>query len=61
MPKLRAIDFNKIKNGEIRASLIVGGEARFKRIRALIEKKEYQETELNINPDHYVKAKDDLH
>ena len=52
---------NKIKNGEIRASLIVGGEARFKRIRALIEKKEYQETELNINPDHYVKAKDDLH
>ena len=52
---------NKIISGEIKASLIVGGEARYKKLRALIEDKEFYETELNINPDHYVKAKDDLH
>ena len=52
---------NKILNGKIRAGLILGGEARYKLIRSHIEKKEYVETELNINPDHYVKAKDDLH
>ena len=51
----------KIISGKIRASLIVGGEARYKKIRALIEAKEYIETELTRNPDHYVKAKDDLH
>ena len=51
----------KIISGKIRASLIVGGEARYKKIRALIEDKEYIETELTVNPDHYVKAKDDLH
>ena len=52
---------NNIITGKIRASLIVGGEARFKKIRALIEDKDYVETELNTNPDHYVKAKEDLH
>jgi acetyl-CoA C-acetyltransferase len=52
---------NKIITGKIRASLIVGGEARYKKIRALIEDKEYIETELSNNPDYYVKAKDDLH
>ncbi len=52
---------NKILNGEIRAGLILGGEARYKLIRSHIEKKEYIETELTNNPDHYVKAKDDLH
>ena len=52
---------NKIITGKIRASLIVGGEARYKKIRALIEDKKYIETELSNNPDHYVKAKDDLH
>lgn len=51
----------KIISGKIRASLIVGGEARYKKIRALIEDKKYIETELTVNPDHYVKAKDDLH
>ena len=29
--------------------------------KALIEKKDYEETELNINPDFYIKAKDDLY
>ena len=52
---------NRIINGEIKASLIVGGEARYKKIRSLIESKEYIETELNENPDNYVKAKDVLH
>jgi acetyl-CoA C-acetyltransferase len=51
----------KIIRGEIRASLIVGGEARYKKIKAAIEDKEFIETELTENPDHYVKAKDDLH
>ena len=52
---------NRIANGEIKASLIVGGESRYKKIRSLIESKEYIETELNKNPDNYVKAKDVLH
>ena len=51
----------KIINGDIRASLIVGGEARFKKIQALKEGKDFEEIQLNVNPDHYVKAKDDLY
>ena len=51
----------KIISGEINGSLIVGGESRYKRTKALIEKKDYEETELNINPDFYIKAKDDLY
>ena len=51
----------KIINNEIQATLIVGGEARFKKIRGLIEGKDFIETELNENPDHYVKAEKDLH
>ena len=49
-----------IAQGKIRASLIVGGEARYKKILALKENKEFIETELNINPDFYVKAADEL-
>ena len=52
---------NKIINGDIRAGIIIGGEARYKILRAEIENKIFKETELNINPDHYIKAKDDLH
>ena len=51
----------KIINGDIRASLIVGGEARFKKIQALKEGLVFEETELSVNPDHYVKAKEDLY
>ena len=52
---------NKIINDEIRASLIVGGEARFKIIQALKEGLDFKEMELLVNPDHYVKAKEDLY
>ena len=51
---------NKIINGEINGSLILGGESRYKMIRASIENKEYVETPLDINPDNYIKAPDDL-
>ena len=51
----------KIENGEINASIVLGGEARYKLLRSLIEKKDYSETELNENPDFYVKAKEDLY
>ena len=51
----------KIINGDIRASLIVGGEARFKIIQALKEGKDFNETQLNKNPDNYVKAKEELY
>jgi acetyl-CoA C-acetyltransferase len=51
----------KIVNGDIRASLIVGGEARFKIIQALKEGLVFEEMKLTVNPDHYVKAKEDLY
>ena len=51
----------KIENGEINASIILGGEARYKQLRSVIEKKEYFETELDENPDFYIKAKEDLY
>ena len=51
----------KIIKGDIRASLIVGGEARFKKIQALKEGLDFEEMQLLVNPDHYVKAKDDLY
>ena len=51
---------NKIINGEINGSLILGGESRYKMIRASIENEEYVETPLNKNPDNYIKAHDDL-
>ena len=51
----------KIINGDIRTSLIVGGEARFKKIQALKEGLVFEEMQLNVNPDHYVKAKEDLY
>tara|TARA_B100000482_G_C12599995_1_gene294798 strand:- start:301 stop:1749 length:1449 start_codon:yes stop_codon:yes gene_type:complete len=50
----------RIVNGEIDASLIMGGESRYKMLRAQIEEREYIETELNINPDKYIKAPDEL-
>ena len=51
----------KIETGEINASIILGGEARFKQLRAVIEKKEYFETKLDENSDFYIKAKEDLY
>ena len=51
---------NKIQNGEIKASLILGGESRFKMLRSSIEKKDYIETPLNINPDIYDKSSEEL-
>ena len=51
----------KIEKGEINASIILGGEARYKQLRSLIEKKEYFETQLGENPDFYIKAKEDLY
>ena len=49
-----------IQEGKINASLIVGGESRYKMIRAIKDNKEYKETALNQNPDFYVKADEDL-
>ena len=46
----------KIQNGEINASLIVGGESRYKMIRAFKEQKEYKETPLITDPNHYQEA-----
>ena len=51
----------KIEKGEINASIILGGEARYKLLRSSIEKKEYSETQLSKNPDFYIKAKEDLY
>ena len=51
---------NKIQNGEIKASLILGGESRFKILRSSIENKEYIETPLNTNPDNYEKSPEKL-
>ena len=51
----------KIINEDIRASLIVGGEARYKKIRALKEGINFEEMKLLKNPDYYVKAKEDLY
>ena len=51
----------KIESGEINASIILGGEARYKQLRSLIENKKYLETELNENPDFYIKAEEDLY
>ena len=49
-----------IQNGEINASLIVGGESRHKLIQSLKENKNYQEKPLIKNPDFYIKADSDL-
>ena len=51
---------DKIQNGEIKASLILGGESRFKILRSSIENKEYIETLLNTNPDIYDKSPEKL-
>ncbi len=52
---------NKILNKEIGASLIVGGEARYKLLLSQIKNKDFKEIELNENPNFYVKAKDHIH
>ena len=51
---------NKIKIGEISAGVILGGESRYKMLKASKENKKYEETELTINPDRYIKAPSDL-
>jgi len=51
----------KILNKEIGASLILGGEARYKLLLSQINNKHFKEIELNENPNFYVKAKDDIH
>ena len=51
---------SKIQSGEINASLILGGESRYKMLRSTIEDKEYIETPLNINPDSYDKSSEEL-
>ena len=51
----------KIERGEIEASLIIGGEARYKNLRSKIEKKSFKEKKLEENPDFYIKAKQDLY
>ena len=50
----------KIIDGKIKACLIVGGEARYKLIKAQTENKNFIETELAENPDYYIKANDEL-
>ena len=51
---------DKIKIGEISAGVILGGESRYKMLKASIENKKYEESELTINPDRYIKAPNDL-
>jgi len=50
----------EIQSGRIDASLIVGGESRFKMIQAFKENEEYKEIQLDTNPDYYQKADIDL-
>ena len=50
----------KIQNGQIRASLIVGGESRYKIIQAIKENKTYKETPLNTSPDYLQEAHTEL-
>ena len=41
--------------------MILGGEARYKILRSIIENRSYEEKVLLDNPDFYVKAKEDLY
>ena len=50
----------KVQEGSINASLIIGGESRYKRVIASKLGKKYIETELNINPDQYIKSESEL-
>ena len=50
----------KIISGQINGSLIIGGEARYKKTRAKIENKDYKETQLTENPDQYIKSDNQL-
>ena len=50
-----------IQKGEINAGLIIGAEARYKKLRAQIEQKEFNETPLLENPTVYQKADDVLY
>ena len=51
----------KIQNGEVDSVMILGGEARYKILRSIIENRSYEEKVLLDNPDFYVKAKEDLY
>ena len=51
----------KIQNGEVDSVMILGGEARYKILRSIIENRSYDEKVLLDNPDFYVKAKEDLY
>ena len=51
----------QIEQGEIDASIILGGEARYKKLRSVIENRIFEETELTDNPDFYLKATADLY
>ena len=51
---------NKIQKGEIKASIVLGGESRYKMLRSAIENKKYIETPLNTNPDIYEKSSEEL-
>ena len=51
---------NKINTGETSAGVILGGESRYKMLKASIENKKYEESELTINPNRYIKAPSDL-
>ena len=50
-----------IQKGKINAGLIIGAEARYKKLRAQIEQKEFNETPLLENPTVYQKADDVLY
>ena len=52
---------NKIINNEIGASLIVGGEARYKLLLSQIKNINFKEIELNENPNFYIKSEEDIH
>ena len=52
--------YAKKLNGEIKAGFALGGEARYKILRSRIENKDFDETELTINPNNYIKSDADL-
>ena len=51
----------RIEKGDVKASIILGGESRYKKLRSKIEKKFYEEKILDENPDFYIKAEENLY
>jgi len=51
----------RIEKGDVKASIILGGESRYKKLRSKIEKKFYEEKILDKNPDFYIKAEENLY